>query len=222
MRWVCLTLMIINLVLLGWRFGVGLPAKYQAQTQPPAWQAPAGVKRVLLLGEDESAAAPVNASLEDVCRWVGPFTSQQSAQVFIDRVAALDVLSALETENLASGESFWVFLPRESSRAAAQRTLTQLQSRNIESYIIPDGELENAISLGVFRKLSSAQARLEQMVAQGYEPLLESVARDSKQYWVSVAEREFQKVDQNAWNRITKEQFKLQERQKFCLDVASR
>jgi hypothetical protein len=53
----------------------------------------------------------------------------------------------------------------------------KFQAKNIDSYIIPSGELANGISFGMFNDQSAAQSRLEEIRMQGYQPKLREVER---------------------------------------------
>ena len=223
MRWVFYLLICANIALLVWRFGIGLPAQYSLKSTPVTWEQPTNIKKVLLLGESaDSANSRDGASLEALCHWVGPFDNQASAQIFIERIAALDVFSALKQEKSVTGQTYWVYLQQFGERAEAKDKLAELQYKGIDSFIITKGELENAISLGVFSELKLAQKRLSEVVVLGYEPKIKSMERSVAQFWVSVEETEVQKIGENTWRKIVDEQFRLSEKQKFCLDVASR
>lgn len=222
MRWVFFVLFVANVALLVWRYGLGLPAQYLGEPPRATWERPVGVKKVLLKGESAETASSEESPLEQLCTWVGPFAEQAAAQTFIERIAALDVMSALKKQELTAGDGYQVYLAPLKTRTAAKILLMELQQKKIDSYIISKGELENAISLGIYSDLTLAQKRLTDINAMGYEPLLKSYKHTLPQYWVSVEESEVQKIGKSAWHRIVEDQFKLSEKQKFCLDVASR
>ncbi len=227
MRWIFYVLIVANLALGAKNLWFSSESEVSRAEPSKAWQPPRGVRKVLLLGEPKSEALSEEAQGADVqgqemCSWMGPFAEQKLAQSFIERLAALDVKSGLEVEKATAGTSHWVYLRPLDSRARARAQLKELQAKGIDSYIISKGELDNAISVGVFSELRLAQARLESLVKQGYEPMLRTVNRSVDEYWVSVEHAEARKISKKAWSKIVNEQFKLTERQKFCLDVASK
>lgn len=222
MRLVFFFLLFANILMLVWRFGLGLPAKYRAPLDSEVWQRPSNLRGLTLVGEEVAPDSELTSSFEALCVWVGPFGREQTAQTFIERIAALDVQSALKVEPVAAGESYWVYLPSPGNRTAAKGILAKLQGRGIDSYIVPKGEQENAISLGMFSELKLAQTRMAEIVDLGFEPLLKSITRQVDEFWVMVEEAQVEKIGKSAWHNIVTEQFKLSEEQKFCLDVASK
>ena len=65
------------------------------------------------------------------------------------RLLSPDVQSEIQEVDTASGVDYWVYLP-PLARQASLRQLRELQSRNIDSYIITVGDLANGISLEYF------------------------------------------------------------------------
>jgi len=75
-------------------------------------------------------------------------------------------LAQRRTEELAG---WWVFIPPQASRQAAQKKAAELKALGVDDYFIvqEDGELRWALSLGVFRSEEAAQARLAALRTQG-------------------------------------------------------
>ena len=83
---------------------------------------------------------------------------------------------------------YWVHVPPRSGREEALRTLKELQRRNIDSYIITQGDLAEGVSLGLFRKKESAES-VRDKVAQYDIPVdIRVVNESSREYWVEVKE----------------------------------
>ena len=79
-------------------------------------------------------------------------------------------------------------VPPRSGREEALRTLKELQRRNIDSYIITQGDLAEGVSLGLFRKKESAES-VRDKVAQYDIPVdIRVVNESSREYWVEVKE----------------------------------
>lgn len=224
MRWIFWLLLLCNLAVLGWRF---LAPQLRVPVVSTAPELPvSNVPAIRLLSElpevpprrSTSAAAPVERSL---CFMAGAFKDAAEAQVFIDRLAVLDVKAFVHPVDLSSGEGYWVVLDPLVNRDAARRSLIELQARGIDSYIIPRGELENGISLGVFTRIELAQARLDEMKNMGLAAKMQPIERSYRELWVMLGEGEQHKLGESVWLELLQENLSLQQRQNFCSDVAS-
>ena len=227
MRWVFFLLLVANAA-----FFIGR-ALFAPPTSPtvtrgvsPTLVAPASTEQVTLLSELAPDAVRVRteanvAENPSLCLMVGAFASQVDAQEFMTRLAVLDVASYEHPVDLSAGEGYWVYLPPFASRDEARRRLAELQARGIDSYIIPKGELENGISLGVFTRRDLAEARLAELKRLGLSVDLYSIERSHREHWVMLGESEEHKLDESVWLALLRENISLRRRQNLCSDVAS-
>jgi hypothetical protein len=112
-----------------------------------------------------AAAAPLFA-----CTEIGPLDSGD-ARRFDARIAALGLAArqsrqAVEAQDVSS---WLVNLPPQGSKEAADRKAAELRNLGVTNFYILNGDspLKFAISLGVFKTESGAQALLAQLVKQG-------------------------------------------------------
>lgn len=75
-------------------------------------------------------------------------------------------LSQRRAEEIAS---YWVFMPPQPGRQAANRKAAELKKLGVEDFFIvqEDSRFRYSISLGVFKTEDAAKARLEQLRAKG-------------------------------------------------------
>lgn len=224
MRWIFWFLLLCNFAMIAWRTLQPSPSYTYAKRAEPTTDVP----QIRLLSElPESSRQrnrinpPVPAEERSLCFMAGAFKDAAEAQQFIDRLAVLDVKAFIHPVDLSTGEGYWVFLDPLANRDAARRRLVELQARGIDSYIIPKGELENGISLGLFTRMDLAQARLEEMNKIGLAAKMQPVDRSYRELWVMLGEGEQHKLGESAWNELLQENLSLQQRQNFCSDVAS-
>lgn len=156
-----------------------------------------------------------------MCTYVGPFRALLPAEYFVEHLSALEVLAEVQRVEVPSTPSFWVHQEPQSSRKAALRRLHELQAKNIDSYVIPKGDLENGVSFGLYNKLESAERRLKNIQAKGYEAQIRRVDRTFEEVWVSLGVDEAEKVGQELWFELMNREDGLEKRQNFCPDVAS-
>lgn len=156
-----------------------------------------------------------------LCTFVGPFKAMLPAEYFSEHLSALEVSSQVLRMEVAGEPSYWVYQAPESSRKAALRKLHELQSKGIDSYVIPKGELEDGISFGLYSTPEGAQERLAEVQARGYEVKIKRNDRTFEEVWVSLKSEDAQKVGQDLWFELMNREDGLEKRQNFCPAVAS-
>lgn len=170
MRALFLLFVLANVAFFAW-------SRYLAVTQAPAQPAVARKsepEKLKLLPPGElpppkpaqappSAAAPAGACLE----W-GSFTLADAprAEKALEPLGLDGRLAQRRTEETAS---WWVFIPPQGNRQAAQRKAAELKALGVEDYFIiaEGGDFQWALSLGVFRTEEAAQGRLSTLRALG-------------------------------------------------------
>jgi hypothetical protein len=112
-----------------------------------------------------SASAPAFA-----CTEIGPFESGD-ARRFEARLATLDLgdRQSRQTVQAQDVTSWLVHIPPQGSKEAADKKAAELRSLGVTNFYVMNGDspLKYAISLGVFKTESGAQAMLAQLVKQG-------------------------------------------------------
>ncbi len=155
------------------------------------------------------------------CELVGPFAELLHAEYLVERLASLEVLSSVKQIEIADGKNYWVYLKPEMSEKEALRRLSEIQqSKAIDSYIIPSGELANGISFGQFSTEVEASAKAEQIRAQGYAAEIKEIPKSHNETWVEVHEKSGQKISEEKWLGLLKEEKAIERRQNYCLGVA--
>ncbi len=245
MRSIFLSLVIVNVILFAFHW-VGRGES--AQSVPAVTLPPQESELLVLLEELESEAlaemyaereriqfsAEVLSSSEEVspvleselpagpmCTYVGPFKALLPAEYFVEHLSALEVLAEVQRVEVPGTPSYWVHQQPQSSRKAALRRLHELQAKNIDSYVIPKGDLENGISFGLYNKQERAERRLSEIQARGYQAEMRRVDRTFEEVWVSLGVDEAEKVGQELWFELMNREDGLEKRQNFCPDVAS-
>jgi hypothetical protein len=118
------------------------------------------------------AQAPVATLVPNTvaCTDVGTFDAVE-AKRFEARLAALDLgdKQSRQAQQEQDVSSWLVNIPPQGSKDAAERKSAELRNLGIDDFYILQGEspMKWAISLGVFRTESGAQARLAQLTKQG-------------------------------------------------------
>ena len=111
---------------------------------------------------EDDTVVPISRSL---CTLVGSFSDRSKAEHFVRRLNVLGVQGTVKNLLVSTTVGFWLHLPPLSSRKELLRRLSELQRQGVDSYVIPDGELQNGISLGMFSELQRAEF-LQKTIAQ--------------------------------------------------------
>jgi len=155
------------------------------------------------------------------CELIGPFAELLHAEYLVERLNSLDAPSVVKRVEIADGKNYWVYLKPEMSEKEALRRLSEIQqSKAIDSYIIPSGELANGISFGQFSNETDAAAKAEQIRAQGYAAEIKEIPKSHNEVWVEVHEKVGQKISEDQWLALLKEEKAIERRQNYCLGVA--
>jgi len=233
MRNTFFALLVVNLVLLLWGLIFG------SASAAPQWERKpfkyGQLEELTLLKEiaspavSQQSAQPVTRDepalpMKDgklLCDMVGPFEDKPQAELFLERLTAIDIAAQIKDLELPAGLRYQVYLAPEASRKAALRKLTELQAKQVDSYIIPKGELANGISLGLFSREPLAQDHLSKMRSIGLNPEMKVIERTYWETWVMLEPGEAGEMSTLSWERVLEGMNDLERRQNFCLDVAS-
>ena len=194
MRWIFVTLVFVNLLLL-----VFFWQKKQVLSLPPtamSMELNSRAKPLVLVKELESALPPLkNREKTDItrsqlCYSVGPYADEIDAKYLLARANALGFSGKMMTIAVESGKplEYWVYVPPRVSREAALQTLRALQGRNVDSYILTQGELAEGLSLGLFRNSESAYAIQRKVKALQIPAEVKVVDKRINEYWISISE----------------------------------
>ena len=200
MRYIALTLLLLNLAYLAWNFW------QRSQTEVPVvlieTEEPGARLRLLSEREtDAERAAPVAAEAAALCSRLGEFPSVEDANLFIKEARALNLQAELWVDGSLLAPQYRVYLPPYSSREIAALSLNALQEDPrvtelaLETYLITRGELANGIGLGIFAERNTAETLMEALSGLGYEVRLGEVPRAEGRIFVLLSEAQIMALD---------------------------
>ncbi len=157
----------------------------------------------------------------EVCTFLGPLKDSETTQQLQQRLIAVGIRSEIITEKIKIHPDYWVYLPPLASRTLAIRLLRELKERDIESFVINEGDLKNGLSLGLFTREKAAESVKENIRMSGYDAKIRVVPRSRNEFWVELSSQSTHLFSDELWGNI-QQQFSLSEkRQKLCKSVAS-
>lgn len=139
-----------------------------------------------LYGEEgslsEANARPVRKS--NYCLAMGPWADAEQAERSLKLNKDIGLAGRVERLSLRKNRLHWVYLPPLGSRSAASEMLKELHFKGVDSFIVTEGDDENAVSLGYFSNQESAIGLQTKMQNAGYEVETRETWKDVVEYWL--------------------------------------
>jgi len=116
---------------------------------------------------------PAGQPGEVSCFSFGPIPDQANALALNDWFASRGVGVRLTDKISDTKKIFWIYLAPQDGRTRAMQVIRDLKDRGIKDYrLINKGELNNAISLGLFSSQLRVNQRLRELRSEGYKPVV--------------------------------------------------
>lgn len=128
------------------------------------------------------ATSEVSANSPQACIAVGPFYQLDQVEALRDEIVAQGGSAEVVEEEVAGQPDYLVFIDTSGSRVVARRVREELKVQDIESHIIAGGDLQDALSVGVFSRERFARAQYERVAALGYNTNLRDLPRRQTVY----------------------------------------
>jgi hypothetical protein len=164
MRLVALLLLLANVAFFGWAQYASLGS---IESHLVAQQIRPESIRLLSPGEVAMLGASREAKARPCVEW-GAFNRADAvrAQAALGKLATASTVSTRRVEETAG---WWVYMPPQASRQAANQKVAELKRLGVDDYfvILEDTKLRFAVSMGVYSTEQAANARLEQLRARG-------------------------------------------------------
>ena len=193
MRWLAFLLVLINVGFFGWHFW--LPGPLRDQPPPRSFEAAPSLDRLGEVDLDDfvkRVPLPLRTSGagagEAACFAVGPLTGDYSEGAVMGRVRewlkSRGGRVGLRTGRYHEISYYWVYLPPVGTRDAAQDRVKELTANAFgNSIVIPEGNMKNAVSIGVYGLRSALERDLTRLKAKGFEPEVNRVRRTGRSIW---------------------------------------
>lgn len=182
MRAIVLCLLLANVLYMAWHHWIRLP------DVPVPQAASARLPSLTVAAERPVRPAPPSTEPKAPprrCHSLGPFPNPAAARVLADQLSSSGIESVLRSRDAEVSGGWWVYLGPERTREAARETTDRLAAAGLdEYYIVPSGDMRNAISLGVFRERGRAEYQAAEAQRLGFDPsLIERTVTESA-FWL--------------------------------------
>lgn len=188
-RWVFYSLLVVNLVYLGWQWVANTVVPKSPVPREQA--APTGHSLRLLSEAPQPRRESDNAPRHEpgLCPVVGPWSGKGEATRARIQLDAAGLQARVKAVTVQKDHLSWVYLPPYPSREKALAVLGDLQSHGVDSFIVKTGEYTNGISLGYFSSADSAEGLRVRMRNAGYPAFVTETSRPVTEYWLYMPEQ---------------------------------
>ena len=98
---------------------------------------------------------------------------------------------------------YWVLLSPQVSMEAAQMRVDDLRERGIDSFVVTEGTMRNAVSLGYFPGRVTAEQLQRQINAFGYDAQLMLRYTQETIHWLDLDEAGSERFDDATWRTVS-------------------
>ncbi len=120
-----------------------------------------------------------------LCISFGPFAESLQAGELSDWLRKNEIQTKHRTESDGKDQLFWIYLSPSESKDEAIAAIEELRGKGIHDYkLIDKGNLQNAISLGLFSNQAAANRRLNELKNIGYLPIMVPYHKTQSVIWV--------------------------------------
>ena len=164
------------------------PASTRTPTSAPLTAgSPSSASAALPARDATSAGVSTRDAAATRCMSVGPFRDLAQAAT---AAGTLRTSGYQPTQRVADGDiwiGYWIYIDAIPTEAEANTILAKVRGQGItESYVIPNSDSGNLVSLGVFGEIGNVTRRREQVRALGYDPKVVDRTRRGTVYWVDI------------------------------------
>ncbi len=122
-----------------------------------------------------------------VCYTYGPIPNLKESRLLSDWLNDREILYNERQTDEQGRQLFWVYLAAQGSRESAEAAMKDLKLKGItDMRLIREGDLSNAISLGLFSSQAAVNRRLNEIKAKGYQSVVIPYSGGNKIHWFDV------------------------------------
>lgn len=118
------------------------------------------------------------------CLALGPLENADEAERSLLVNQEVGLFGRIERLSLRKNQLHWVYLPALADHGAASDMLKELHFKGVDSFIVTEGDDENAVSLGYFSNKESAIGLRTKMRNAGYEAEIRETWKDVVEFWL--------------------------------------
>jgi len=123
----------------------------------------------------------------ELCYRYGPIPDEEIVKGLYDWFRSRGGLGHIQYTDEQSSQMFWAYLAPQQSRESALAIMQEMKTMGIGEYrLINRGELENAISLGLYSNREAVNSRLRELNDKGFVPVVVPYTDVNKIFWLDI------------------------------------
>jgi len=130
----------------------------------------------------------INQGFDDkkiLCVSFGPFAEKGQADELSNWLQEKEIQTKQRGEGGKQDQYFWIYLSARESEDEAMAAIEDLKGKGVKDFkLINKGNLQNAISLGLFSTQSAVNKRLNELKNIGYQPIIVPYHQNDSIIWV--------------------------------------
>ncbi|MBL1143232.1 MAG: SPOR domain-containing protein [Proteobacteria bacterium] len=131
---------------------------------------------------------PNTITEKTVCYTYGPIPNQTESELLSKWLDERGIIYQERQTDEQGKQLFWVYLAPRDSREQAEAAMSDLKQKGVKDLrLIREGDLLNAISLGLFSSQASVNRRLNEIKAKGYQSVVVPYSGGKKLHWFDVS-----------------------------------
>ena len=220
MRYVVITLVLSNLVHLGWNLGWPLS---EPDAREPRSLLNSGLT---LISEFDSFSLQAQSEAERVCSLVSGFENEAEAADFMAVAIRRGLDAAYAAGQSGRDRQYRVFLPPTPSVEIARLTLQDLAARleaadvTANIGLVSSGDGQNAIALGRFDSATAAVSLRDRILVLGYSPQIERILPEPERLKLWLRPPQSGRIETPEWLDLTRERPNLSRVENLCQTIA--
>ena len=220
MRYVVITLVLLNLVHLGWNLGWPL-------SEPDARESRSLLNSGLtLVSEFDARSLQAGSEAGRFCSLVSGFENEAELADFMAEAIRRGLDAAYAADQSGRDRQYRVFLPPTPSVEIARLTLEDLAARleaadvTANIGLVSSGDGQNAIALGMFDSATAAVSMRDQILVLGYSPQIERILPESERLKLWLRPPQSGRIETPEWLDLTRERSNLSRVENLCQTIA--
>lgn len=126
-------------------------------------------------------------SVDDTCLTFGPLPDEKQTVSLEDWFRSRRAVVHRRTTDTNDKALFWIYLAPKDSAADAVAVMDELKKKGISDYrLISQGDLKNAVSLGLYSSQAAVNERLAELQQHGYKPVVVPYTGANQVFWLDV------------------------------------
>jgi len=140
------------------------------------------------LFSDDFAEPVKSIPVKTICYTYGPIPNVEESELLSKWLDDRGIIYKVRQTDEQGKQLFWVYLAPRDSLAQAEAAMKDLEQKGVKDMrLIREGDLLNAISLGLFSSQASVNRRLNEIKTKGYQSVVVPYSGGKKILWFDVS-----------------------------------